>query len=205
MTAPVSTPERLPLRAELARKALHAATAVLPISLAFGWTSQRTLQIAVAAAALLALVIEALRNAWPTFAKAFSTAVGGMLRRHEQAALTGATWLALAMAVVLWLAPLNAAVAALWAAAFGDAAAAVVGRSAASWRQRPANGKTLLGSAAALVVTAAGVLWLTPASVSAAVLLGVVAAIAERPARPLDDNLRIALVVALTATLLGLR
>lgn len=201
----MSTRESLPLRAELARKALHAATAILPVGLAFGWTDQPTLRIVLAAAAVLALATEALRSSWPAFAKAFSAAFGAMLRTHEQGKLTGATWLALAMATVLWFAPLNSAIAALWAAALGDAAAAVVGRSATRWTRRPANGKTLAGSAAALVVTAAGVLWLTPASVSVALLLGAVAAIAERPAKPLDDNLRIALAVALTAALLGLR
>lgn len=204
MTALVSTSERLPLRAELARKALHAATAVLPIGLAFAWLDQPTLRIVLAAAALLALAIEALRNAWPAFAKAFSTAVGGMLRTHEQGGLTGATWLALAMALVLWFAPLNAAIAALWAAALGDAAAAVVGRSATRWMRSPTKGKTLAGSTAALLVTAAGVLWLTHASVIVALALGAVTAIAERPTKPLDDNLRIVLAVALTATLLGL-
>lgn len=199
------TPERLPLRAELARKALHAATAVLPVALAFGWTDQRTLRVLLAVAAVLAFAIEALRYSWPAFARAFSTAVGGMLRTHEQGALTGATWLALAMALVLWLAPLHAAIAALWAAALGDAAAAVVGRGVTRWRRREVTGKTLAGSAAALVVTATGVLWLTPAAVSVAVVLGAVAAAAERPSKPLDDNLRIALAVALAATLLGLR
>jgi dolichol kinase len=201
----VSTPARLPLRAELARKALHAVTAVLPIGLALGWTDQRTLRIVLASAAVCALAIEALRASWPAFAKRFAWAVGGLLRTHETAALTGATWLALAMALVLWFAPLNAAIAALWAAALGDAAAAVVGRSATRLRQRPVTGKTLIGSAAALAVTATGVFWLTPASVPVALSLGAVAAAAERPAIPLDDNLRIALAVALAATLLGLR
>jgi dolichol kinase len=177
----------------------------LPIGLALGWTSQRTLQVVLASAAACAIIIEALRATWPAFAKMFAQAVGGLLRTHERAALTGATWLALAMAAVLWFAPLNAAIAALWAAALGDAAAAVVGRSATRLRQRPVTGKTFIGSAAALAVTATGVLWLTPASVVVALSLGAVAAIAERPAKPLDDNLRIALAVALAATLLGLR
>jgi dolichol kinase len=36
-------------------------------------------------------------------------------------------------------------------------------------------------------------------------VLGVVAAAAERPTVPLDDNLRIALAVAFAASVLGLR
>jgi dolichol kinase len=66
-------------------------------------------------------------------------------------------------------------------------------------------GKTGVGSLAAAVVTALGVLWLTPASLAVASVLGVVAAAAERPTVPLDDNLRIALAVAFAASVLGLR
>jgi dolichol kinase len=111
----------------------------------------------------------------------------------------------MAMAIVLWVAPLYAAIAALWAAAVGDAAAAVVGRSVGRWRKRVGPGKTSAGSLAAVVVTALGVLWLTPASPTLATVLGVVAAAAERPTAPLDDNLRIAFAVAFAASVLGLR
>ena len=204
------TAEHLSLRAEVARKALHAATAVLPVALAFSWTSQETLRIVLTVAALLALAVEALRHLWPSFENRFASMFGGLMRERELRTdgarmLTGATWLALAMAIVLWFAPLRAAVAALWAAALGDAAAAVVGRSAGRWEKVGAGRKTLAGSFAALLVTAVGVFWLTAASLALALGLGVVAAAAERPAVPLDDNLRIALAVALAASVLGLR
>lgn len=201
----MSTRESLPLGAEVARKALHAATAVLPLGLAFGWVEQAALCVVVAAAALLALIIETWRRVSPVFASRFATAVGGMLRAHERRGFTGATWLALSMATVLWLAPRHVAIAALWAAAVGDAAAAVVGRSVARWRRRTGGGKTLAGSVAALGATAAGVLWLTPASASVALLIGLATALAERPAKPLDDNLRIVVAAAAAAALLGLR
>lgn len=201
----MSVRDNLSFRDEVARKALHAATAILPVGLAYGWSNQPTLRTVLTAAALLAIGIEALRRTWPAFARAFTTAFGGLLRAHERRTITGATWLALAMALVLWIAPLHAAVVALWAAAVGDATAAVVGRSAKHWQKRASNGKTLVGSLAALVVTALGALWLTPATLPVALLLGTVAAAAERPAIPLDDNLRVALAVALAATLLGLR
>jgi dolichol kinase len=201
----VSARDILSLRAEVARKALHALTALLPVSLAWGWVDQRSLRIILAAAALLALTVEALRAMWPAFATAFTQLFGPLIRGHERRALTGATWLAIAMAAVLWLAPLHAAIAALWAAAVGDAAAAVVGRAVRHAQQRDASGKTFVGSLAAALATAGGVLWLTPATLPIASVLGVVAAAAERPSIGLDDNLRIALAVALAATLLGLR
>lgn len=193
----------LPLRAEVARKALHIATAALPVGLSFGWSNQQTLRVTLTVAAVFALVIEGFRRSLPTFARAFASAFGSLLRTHERRTITGATWLALAMAVVLWVAPLYAAIAALWAAAVGDAAAAVVGRSVRGARSN--GGKTIAGSLAALVATALGVLWLTPGSLPVALALGAVAAIAERPTVPLDDNLRIAFAVALAAVVLGLR
>lgn len=195
----------LPLRAEVARKSLHIATAALPVALSYGWSDQPTLRTVLTAAALVALVVESLRSVWPAFSTGFSTVFGHLIRTHEHRALTGATWLAMAMAVVLWVAPRDVAIAALWAAAVGDAAAAVVGRSVGRWRKRVGPGKTGVGSLAAAVVTALGVLWLTPASLAVASVLGVVAAAAERPTVPLDDNLRIALAVAFAASVLGLR
>lgn len=195
----------LPLRAEFARKALHVATAALPIGLSFGWSDVAVARSALSVAAALALGVEALRIRSSQFRAAFDAAFETLLRPHERRALTGATWLALAMAAVLWFAPRAAAIAALWAAAVGDAAAAVVGRAATRWRGAAPAGKSLVGSVAALVVTAAGVWWLTPASATIALVLGTVAAAAERPAWSLDDNVRVAIAVAVAATAVGLR
>lgn len=197
--------ESLPLRAEVGRKALHLVTAALPVALSFGWSNQATLRMVLTSAAMLALATEALRRGWPAFAALFAASVGRLLRPHEQRGLTGATWLAVAMALVVWIAPRHSAVAALWAAAVGDAVAALAGRSLRRWQKSADGGKTLAGSLAALVATGLGVLWLTPATPTLALSLGAVAAAAERPAVALDDNLRIALAVALAATLLGLR
>lgn len=201
----MTTRDGLSLRAEVARKALHALTALLPISLAYGWIEQPALRSILALATLVALLIELLRATSPAFSAAFTRAVGALVRSHEQRALTGATWLAIAMTTVLWLAPLYAAITALWAAAVGDAAAAVVGRGVQRWQRRPESGKSFAGSLAALVATSCGALWLTPATIPVALLLGVVAAAVERPAVRVDDNLRITLAVALAAKVLGLR
>src|SRR5690606_25565767 len=109
------------LRAELARKALHLATASLPIAWAFGAVDTRDLRIVLGVATGVALAIEAARLAAPRVERAFVAVVGRLLRAHENGHLTGATWLAIAMAAVVWLAPQRAALVALWAAAVGDA------------------------------------------------------------------------------------
>ena len=56
---------------------------------------------------------------------------------------------------------------------------------------------SLEGSAACCVATAAGALWVAGLGPAVIVEAGVAAAAAERPGRPLDDNLRVAGAVAL--------
>lgn len=194
-----------PLRAELLRKALHLGTATLPLAWAAGLVTTAQLRIVLAGAVVVALVIEAARRASPDVARRFTAIVGGLLRDHEQHAITGATWLAIAMAGVVWLVPERAALAALWAAAVGDASAALVGRGLGARRGRPAGRKSWEGSAAAALSTAIGCAWLAGATWPQALLLGGAAALAEYPHRPLDDNLRVATAVALGAIVLGLR
>lgn len=194
-----------PLRAELLRKALHLGTAALPLAWAAGLVTTTHLRIMLAGAVVVALAVEGARRASPAAAHRFTATVGGLLRHHEQHAITGATWLAIAMAGVVWLAPERAALAALWAAAVGDASAALVGRTITARRGRPAGRKSWEGSAAAVLSTAIGCAWLAGATWPEALMLGGAAALAEYPRRPLDDNLRVATAVALGAIALGLR
>lgn len=201
----MSTFSRSPLRAEFARKSLHLLTAALPIAWAFDLLSTTELRALLTTALAVAFGIELLRRRSRAVGTQFLALVGPLLRGHEARALTGATWLALAMTAVVWFAPELAAIAALWAAAVGDASAAVVGRTIAQWRGTTTRGKSWVGSAAAALSTAAGCWWLAAATWPVAAALGVVAAIAEYPHRPLDDNLRVATAVALAAVALGLR
>lgn len=198
-------PRASSLRAEAMRKAIHLATASIPIAWGLNIVDTRTVQCALGVAAIVALGIEGLRRASPTVAERFMRVFGSLLRAHEQRTLTGATWLAVGMAFVAWVAPTRAAIVALWAAAVGDAAAALVGRAATRARQSDATAKTAIGSLAAMLSTAAGAVWLVRAPLWVAITLGAVAAAAEWPTRPLDDNVRIAGAVALAAAVLGLR
>ncbi|MBX3174157.1 MAG: hypothetical protein KF709_07075 [Gemmatimonadaceae bacterium] len=203
LAAGAASPESTtPLRAELARKAIHLGTAALPVGWAFGWIDTATLRMLLSAALAVAICVELARFRLPRLEAAFTRAVGGLLRGREQRELTGATWLAAAMCLVVWAVPMRSALVALWAAAVGDASGALVGRSVQAWRGRGA-GKSLTGTLAVGVATAAGALWLAGLTPAIAAVLGAVAAVAERPRRPLDDNLRVALAVALAAMLVG--
>ena len=194
-----------PLRAELLRKALHLGTATLPLAWAARLVTTAQLRLLLAGAVVVALVVEGARRMSPGVARRFTATVGGLLRDHEQRAITGATWLAMAMAGVVWLAPERAALAALWAAAVGDASAALVGRWLGARRGTPAGRKSWEGSATAALSTAIGCAWLAGATWPQALMLGGAAALAEYPRRPLDDNLRVATAVAIAAVALGLR
>lgn len=191
--------------AEAARKAIHLGTAVVPLAWAFGAASAAQVRAALSAAVGIALVVEFLRFRGGRFAAAFDRRLGAMLRPRERRQVSGATWLALAMCAVAWLAPAPAAIAALWAAAVGDGSAALVGRAVQGLRARPSDRKSLAGSLAAALASAAGIVWLTSASWPLALALGIVTAVAEWPAALGDDNLRVAGAVAVAATLLGLR
>ena len=183
------------VRAELSRKALHLASAALPISWSAGWISTPAVRVLLVASCVVALAVEYARRRSPRMQRGFETMFGVMLRPHERTALTGASWLLLGMLGSVMLFPQQAALVALWAVAVGDGLASVVGRLTA----RASGTKTWSGTIACLVGTAAGAWWLAAATVTHALLIGLAAAAAERPRLALDDNLRVAAAAGLAA------
>ncbi|NUQ92224.1 MAG: hypothetical protein HOQ26_04830 [Gemmatimonadaceae bacterium] len=180
-------------RRELARKAIHLTSVAVPIALASGFP-QRTAVVLLVALAATALLVEWARRASAGVERLFERSFAAMLRAHERRALTGATWLLVSMCAAVSLLPRDAAIAATWAAAVGDTAAALVGMRFGAHRS-PRDGKSLEGSAACAIATLAGA-WLL-ASLPFAIALGasVVAAVAERLPWPRDDNARLVALV----------
>jgi dolichol kinase len=170
---------------ELRRKAIHVASAAVPLSV---WIAPRGFSLAlVLGAAALALLIDFARLFARPARFLFLRRTRTLLRLDERSRLTGATYLALAFVVAFLLFPVPVAVVAMLYASLGDAAAAVVGRT---WgRHRIVNGKSLEGAAAAFAVNA-GVGLLVPAIGVAAALAGAAAAtVVEIADPPPDDNL----------------
>ena len=211
-----AAPTVLALRHELARKALHLTAATAPLAYALG-LPRRTLLVVLCLLGAVAVGVELARRHAPRARLLFHRATGPLLRQHEHEGWSGATWMLAAFIGVVALAPRAPAIAAMWAVAVGDAAAAVVGRALASRREMlatargepvtPRARKSLAGSTACFIATLVGALWvagLDPASSLAAALA---ATLAEWPRVPLDDNLRVAGAVAgavvLTAFLLA--
>lgn len=193
-----TTQTRLSLRLEVARKALHLVFVVVPVAYAFG-LPRKLLVAALGTAAIVAVAIE-LARAWhvPTRER-FARWVGALLREHEHTRWSGATWMVLSMLGLAALAPRDVAIAAMWAISAGDAAAALVGRAfdrAPDAAPGRVGRKTIRGSAACFVATLAGALALAHLSPVESAVAAVLATAAERPSGWVDDNVRIAVVVA---------
>jgi dolichol kinase len=122
----------------------------------------------------------------------FGASVGRLLRVHETQGLSGATWLVIALLMAVLLFPRDIAIAAMAAVAVGDAAAAIVGRALT---RHAGEGKSLAGSVACFGASASMALAIAHFTWPEALIAGILAAVAERPSRPLDDNLRIAVSV----------
>lgn len=179
------------LRHEVARKALHLTSMVVPLAYAAG-LPRPVIAWTLAALAAAAIAVELGRAGSPSVRRTVDLLFARLLREHERDRWSGATWLLLAMLAAVLLFDRATAIAALWAVSAGDAAAALVGRT---WgRHRPGRSqKSLEGSVACAATTAAGIVLLTPLTPGAALVGAVAASLAEWPARPLDDNVRVTL------------
>ena len=184
---------------EAARKGIHLMSAAVPLALTFG-VARRGIIIALATLCAIAVVVEIVRRSSAAAASRFMRLFAPLLRVHETRAVTGATWLLGAMLAAVAILPRDAAIAATWAAAVGDASAALIGIRFGRHRARE-SGKSLEGSAACAITTMLGALLLARLSLTESLLLGVIAAAAERATWPADDNARIVTLVGASAWL----
>jgi dolichol kinase len=175
----------------LARKGLHLLSTAVPIGLAAG-VSRLVVMTALGVALAVALAVEIARLRSERARTAFQSRLGVLLREHEWRGSSGATWLIVALLIAAVAFPRDIAIAAMAAVALGDAAAAIVGRALA---RSTVPGKSLGGSAACFAASALGARGIAGFRWPEALMVGVLAALAERPRRPMDDNLRIVLAV----------
>lgn len=182
----------LSLRRELTRKGLHLLSTAIPVSYAAGLPRSSVVWALVAALAIAAAV-EIARGRNARARSVFDAGVGPLLREHEWHSLSGATWLIIALLVAAVCFPRNVAIAAMCAVSLGDAMAAIVGRTLAhaSAGQR----KSLAGSAACFAASSVAARAIAGFAWREALIVGMLASLAERPRRPMNDNLRIALAV----------
>ncbi len=191
---------------ELTRKALHLIFAAVPLSLTAG--VPRLVVLALLSGMLaVAVAIEITRARVAAVAVVFTRTVGPLLRQEENDRWTGATWLILVCLAAVWVLPVPGAIAVTWAAAVGDASAALVGIPLGG-RLIPTSrhGKSVEGSAACFLVTFFGAYQLAGLSVRLALILAAAATVAEWPRSVVDDNVRVGAAttaVFLIAKMLG--
>jgi dolichol kinase len=185
---------------ELTRKALHLMFAAVPIALTAGVQPSYVLAILMVML-LVAVALEMTRGRVAAVGTMFTRAVGPLLREKENGQWTGATWLILVCLVAVWVLPMRGAIAVTWAAAVGDASAALVGIPLGG-RLIPnvGRGKSVEGSAACFLVTFVGAYELAGLSLRLALVLAAAATAAEWPRSAIDDNVRVG--AAATAVLI---
>jgi dolichol kinase len=191
------------MKRELARKALHLVFAAVPLSLTVG--VPRIVVLALLGGMLaVAVAIEITRARVAAVGAAFTRTVGPLLRQEESERWTGATWLILVCLAAVWVLPVPGAIAVTWAAAVGDASAALVGIPLGGRliRLTPngGHGKSVEGSAACFLVSFFGAYQLAGLSLRLALILAAAATVAEWPRSVIDDNVRVG--AATTAVLI---
>ena len=184
---------------EVKRKAIHLLALVIPLVV---WLVGKQIGLALlVAAAALALGADVLRVRSELFARTLYRVFGIMMRPEEcppvggRLVLNGATWVLLSASLLVALFPLDVAVLSFTVFMIADAAAALVGRR---WGRRRwgRTTRTAEGSGAFFIAGVAvmgGFGWTPWWTTLAAVAAG---AAAEVPSRPLNDNIRVPLVVA---------
>ena len=183
----------LALRWELTRKALHVIWAVVPVAYALG-VRRETVLLGLGLACVIAIIIEIARARSAIVSAHFRRRTGVLLRQHEHGRWSGATWLLLSFLLSVMIFDRPTAIAAMWAVAVGDAIAAIVGRTIGRHRIGRST-KTIEGSIACAVITAAGAFAVASLGPVQSIVAGIAAALGEWPAGPLDDNMRIGLAV----------
>jgi dolichol kinase len=189
---------------ELTRKALHLTFAAVPLSLTAG--VPRAVVLALLGGMLaVAVGVEIARRRSARFAATFARAFGPLLREEEARRWTGATWLILVCLAAVWVLPVPGAIAVTWAAAVGDASAALVGIPLGG-RLIPngGRGKSVEGSAACFLVTLVGAYPLAGLSLRLSLVVAAAATAAEWPRSPVDDNVRVGAATAAVLIIAGI-
>lgn len=185
---------------ELKRKALHLLALIIPL---FMWFAGRTSSILLlGVVACLALTADVLRVRSERFAGVIYRFFHFIMRPEEcpevggPIVLNGATWVVLSATLLAVLFPLEIAVLSFTAFMIADAAAAIVGRGFGRHRWHNTT-RTVEGSTAFFIAGVAVMIIFGWTSVWISILAVLAGAVAEIPYRPLNDNIRVPLVIGI--------
>ncbi|HEX7069633.1 MAG TPA: phosphatidate cytidylyltransferase [Rhodothermales bacterium] len=195
----------IPYAAEVKRKALHLLALVVPFLM--GILGKPVSTAILIPCALVFLGADFLRARSAGFAAWIDRWFGFMMRGEERAVrpdavvINGATWVLVTAAILTVIFPMRIAVASFVMFMVADAAAALFGRRFGTHRW-PNSPRTLEGSMAFAITGVIIMLLFRDIVFWTGVVTAIVAAGAEVVRRPLNDNIRVPVVAALTLFLL---
>jgi len=178
------------------RKVFHACNALVVVAALELFQPSRAAAVAVAAVfTLAAFAVDLARMVSPRANELFFLAFSRLASPRERGGIASSTWYATSILIVLAFFERDVAVTSILVMGVGDPAAGYIGRR---WGKRPLLGGSVLGCSVFLTVAAALVGfrhgWI------AALPVGLVATFLERRSWPLDDNLTVPVVTAVTLT-----
>ena len=184
---------------------LHLLALVVPLLM--GLLGNRLSILILVPLALLMVGADALRAHSPAFARFIDRWFGFMMRGEERfvrpdaIVVNGASWVIVTAALLALIFPIRIAVASFVTFMVADAAAALVGRRYGR-HHWPDSARTLEGSAAFVITGVLIMLLFRDVLFWTGVVSTVAGAAAEVVRKPLNDNIRVPLLTALTLFLL---
>lgn len=199
--------DRLALRYEVARKAIHLSSVSIPI---LYWYISRDLALLLLIPLFSGfLLIDLMKNFFPPVTRWYHKTFGAMLRTHElqqsRTTLNGATNIVMAALIVVLLFPKIMAITAFALVSISDTLAAITGKLAGKHRF---GSKSLEGSLAFLISALLIVAMVPGLHLATGIIMAVTATVTEAflnrigPVK-IDDNLSIPVVSAAAGTLLN--
>ncbi len=185
---------------EIYRKSFHLSSLIVPFSYRYLLNYDKSLAIAILLPlALIAVIFELLRLEHKTVKRIFYRLFGIMLRKHEMADLTGASYLLTSSVFTITLFPKEIAFIALSFLALGDTFAAIFGIRYGK-RKFKGSYKSLEGSLACFVscFTYALLFNIHPGM---ALIGALTATFAELSKIPVDDNIKLPIVTAIVMSI----
>ncbi len=190
-----------PLLKETLRKAIHISSLLLPLSYRYLLGSNKRISFWVfLILAIISLIIDLLRLEQLHFKRYFMRWFGQILRKHEYAGFTGATFMMIAHLICITVFSADIAFLAMAFLAIGDTFAAIVGMNYGK-RKFLGSKKSLEGSLGCFLSTFSFALIYSGTINPAVGFIGAVTAtFAEAVNLPVDDNFKIPLISGIVMT-----
>ncbi|MEX0600955.1 MAG: phosphatidate cytidylyltransferase [Rhodothermales bacterium] len=198
-TEPPRSLTSLPLSGELLRKGLHLLALVIPLGMYV--LGRPAALVVLVPLTMVAAVADVIRSRSERFSALVDVIFGRMMRPEELRPtnglpiINGATWVLVSATLLTIAFPVHLAAPAFAAFMVADAAAAIVGIRFGRHRWKNTR-RTVEGSAAFGVVVLLGLLPYAHISFPAALTAALTGAAMEVPDWPVNDNVRVPLVIA---------